>query len=62
MEIKNNVRIRDAVFWFEDEGGRISIGPKTTMETGCQFASVEGKNIIIGEIISMTIYDYIIKI
>ncbi len=49
LEIKDNVRIRDAVFWFEDEGGRISIGPKTTMETGCQFASVEGKNIIIGE-------------
>ena len=49
LEIKDNVRISNAVFWFEDEGGRISIGSRTTMENGCQFASVEGKNIIIGE-------------
>lgn len=49
LEIKDNVRISNAVFWFEDEGGRISIGSKTSMENGCQFASVEGKKIIIGD-------------
>ena len=49
LEIKDNIRISDVVFWFEDEGGIISISSGTTIEGGSQFASVEGKNVVIGE-------------
>lgn len=35
-------------FWFENEGSEIVIGDNTTTESMCQFASCEGKKIIIG--------------
>lgn len=49
LEIKDNVRLWNVSFWFEDVEGMISVGSNTTMEKGCQFASVEGAKIVIGE-------------
>lgn len=49
LRIGNNVSIQNCHFWFEDEGGEITIGDNTTSESGCQFASCEGKSIIIGQ-------------
>ena len=49
LHIGRNVNISKNDFWFEDDGGSIFIGDSTTTETGCQFASCEGKKIIIGK-------------
>lgn len=49
LEIKPNTHLNGVSFWFEDVGGFISIGTNTTMESGCQFASVEGTKIIVGD-------------
>ena len=48
LHIGHNVRIHNNSFWFEDDGGEIYIGDDTTTESGCQFASCEGKKVIIG--------------
>ena len=48
LHIGENVNISDNDFWFEDDGGSISIGNGTTTESGCKFASCEGKKIEIG--------------
>jgi len=46
LSIKSN--LHNVSFWFEDSGGLISIGSNNTMESGCQFASVEGTKILVG--------------
>lgn len=48
LHIGKNVKLKNNDFWFEDEGGEIYIGDNTTTESGCQFASCEGKNITVG--------------
>lgn len=40
--------MRDCRVRFEDNGGRIFIGNNTTAESGCEFASCEGKSVNIG--------------
>lgn len=48
LHIGKKVTLSDNDFWFEDDGGSIVIGDGTTTESGCQFASCEGKRIEIG--------------
>ena len=48
LHIGKNVVLSDNDFWFEDDGGSIVIGDGTTTESGCKFASCEGKRIEIG--------------
>lgn len=48
LHIGKNVALSDNDFWFEDDGGSIVIGDGTTTESGCKFASCEGKRIEIG--------------
>ena len=48
LHIGKNVKLKNNDFWFEDDGGIIYIGDNTTTESGCQFASCEGKIITIG--------------
>lgn len=47
--VGSNCSIDKATFWFEDDGGEIKIGDFTSMEEGCQFSSVGGRRIQIGE-------------
>ena len=49
LHIGRNVVIHDNHFWFEDEGGKIILGDNTSTESGCKFASCEGKRVVIGK-------------
>lgn len=48
LHIGANSHLHHNSFWFEEDGGGIFIGDNTTTESDCQFASCEGRKIVIG--------------
>ena len=48
LHIGKNTNLRDCRVRFENNGGQIFIGDNTTAESGCEFASCEGKSVNIG--------------